>query len=145
MIHYNVKIYLKKTIDCIQIVIFLIYIFTENKLISGHDISEGGFITTVLEMGIGGIRGLEIDLKVENNVSAIEALFNEELGIVIEVSQSNVDYVLNEYKKQGVQPKVIGKTGKYGMESQVSKTCSIKYYKTKNYKLLFYPSGLIIF
>lgn len=84
-------------------------------------------------MGIGGIRGLEIDLKVENNVSAIEALFNEELGIVIEVSQSNVDYVLNEYKKQGVQPKVIGKTGKYGMESQVSKPCS-KYYNTKNYK-----------
>ncbi|XP_045446470.1 phosphoribosylformylglycinamidine synthase [Melitaea cinxia] len=92
----------------------------ENKLISGHDISEGGFITTVLEMGIGGIRGLNIDLKVENNVSVIEALFNEELGIVIEVDQSNVDYVLNEYKKQSVYPKVIGKTGKYGMESQVN-------------------------
>lgn len=121
---YYSKIYFKKSIESyLNSNFFKFIFFIENKLISGHDISEGGFITTVLEMGIGGIRGLNIDLKVENNVSVIEALFNEELGIVIEVGQSDVDYVLNEYKKQGVYPKVIGKTGKYGMESQVSKPC----------------------
>ncbi|XP_026485781.2 phosphoribosylformylglycinamidine synthase [Vanessa tameamea] len=92
----------------------------EKILISGHDISEGGFITTVLEMGIGGIRGMELDLLVENNVSAIEGLFNEELGIVIEVAQNHVGYVLTEYKKQGVYSKVIGKTGKYGMDSTIN-------------------------
>ncbi|XP_041976671.1 phosphoribosylformylglycinamidine synthase isoform X2 [Aricia agestis] len=91
----------------------------EKKLISGHDISEGGFITTVLEMGIGGIRGLELDVPVESNVSPLEALFNEELGIVLEVSPSDVTYILNEYTKQGVKAKVIGKTGKYGMNSEV--------------------------
>ncbi|CAH2236099.1 jg15095, partial [Pararge aegeria aegeria] len=91
----------------------------EKKLLSGHDISEGGFITTVLEMGIGGVRGLELDLRVENNVSAIEALLNEELGIVIEVAQSNLDYVLNEYNKQGVKAKLVGRSGKYGMNSEV--------------------------
>ncbi|XP_045765143.1 phosphoribosylformylglycinamidine synthase [Maniola jurtina] len=91
----------------------------EKKLLSGHDISEGGFVTTVLEMGIGGVRGLELDLRVENNVSAIEALFNEELGIIIEVAQSDLDYVLNEYNKQSVKAKLVGRSGKYGMESQV--------------------------
>ncbi|XP_049866264.1 phosphoribosylformylglycinamidine synthase [Pectinophora gossypiella] len=89
----------------------------EKKLLSGHDISEGGFITTVLEMGIGGLRGLTLDLKA--NVSAIEALFNEELGIVLEVDQKDVTYVLDQYKKGGVNAKVIGAVGKYGMNSQV--------------------------
>nr|XP_032511020.1 phosphoribosylformylglycinamidine synthase isoform X1 [Danaus plexippus plexippus] len=92
----------------------------EKKLLSGHDISEGGFITAALEMGIGGVRGLEIDLQVEKNITAIEALFNEELGILLEVAQSDLSYVLKEYSLQGVKAKVVGKTGKYGMESQVT-------------------------
>ncbi|XP_023939163.2 phosphoribosylformylglycinamidine synthase [Bicyclus anynana] len=91
----------------------------EKKLLSGHDISEGGFITTVLEMGISGIRGLELDIRVEDDVSAIEALLNEELGVVIEVAQSDLEYVLNEYNKQGVKAKLVGKTGAYGMDSKV--------------------------
>ncbi|CAG4937766.1 unnamed protein product [Colias eurytheme] len=91
----------------------------EKKLLSGHDISEGGFITTVLEMGIGGIRGLELDLQVDSKVPLINALFNEELGIVLEVDQNDVQYVLNEYNKSGVSAKAIGKAGKYGMQSEV--------------------------
>lgn len=91
----------------------------ENKLLSGHDISEGGFITTVIEMGIGGLRGLEIDLQVGNNVSAIETLFNEELGIVVEVSKNNLSYVLDQYNQNGVKAQYIGSTGKYGLNSSV--------------------------
>ncbi|XP_013189373.2 phosphoribosylformylglycinamidine synthase [Amyelois transitella] len=91
----------------------------EKKLLSGHDISEGGFITTVLELAIGGLRGLNLDLEVEKNVSAIEALFNEELGIIVEVAQSDLGYVLHDYKKNGVSAKCIGKVGKYGMNSDV--------------------------
>ncbi|KAJ8732764.1 hypothetical protein PYW07_015363 [Mythimna separata] len=91
----------------------------EGKLLSGHDVSEGGFITTALEMGIGGIRGMNIDINVEPNVSEIQALFNEELGIILEVSPSNVSYVLSEYKKNSVRAKQIGTTGKYGMNSEV--------------------------
>ncbi|RVE47091.1 hypothetical protein evm_008275 [Chilo suppressalis] len=92
----------------------------ERKLLSGHDISEGGFITTVLEMGIGGLRGLDLDMKVEKNISAIEALFNEELGIVIEVAQKDLKYVVDEYQKNGVNAKHIGRTGKYGTNSKVT-------------------------
>ncbi|XP_063621505.1 phosphoribosylformylglycinamidine synthase [Cydia splendana] len=90
----------------------------EKKLLSGHDISEGGFITTVLEMGIGGLRGLHVDLQAP--VSAIEALFNEELGIVVEVAPENLQYVLAEYNNSGVKAQKIGVTGKYGMRSEVS-------------------------
>ncbi|CAG9785046.1 unnamed protein product [Diatraea saccharalis] len=92
----------------------------EKKLLSGHDVSEGGFVTTVLEMGIGGLRGLAIDMKVETNVSVIEALFNEELGIVVEVAQKDLRYVLGEYQKNGVNAKHIGSTGKYGTNSMVT-------------------------
>ncbi|XP_021194118.3 phosphoribosylformylglycinamidine synthase [Helicoverpa armigera] len=92
----------------------------EGKLLSGHDVSEGGFVTTALEMGIGGIRGMNLDIQVEQNVSDIQALFNEELGIIVEVSRDNVLYVLNEYKKNGVNAKQIGTSGHYGMNSEVT-------------------------
>ncbi|KAJ8732017.1 hypothetical protein PYW08_014747 [Mythimna loreyi] len=101
----------------------------EGKLLSGHDVSEGGFITTALEMGIGGIRGMNLDINVEperKNVSEIQVLFNEELGIILEVSRSNVSYVLTEYKKNGVNAKQIGTTGKYGMNSEVTVTVNSK-------------------
>ncbi|XP_073951464.1 phosphoribosylformylglycinamidine synthase [Choristoneura fumiferana] len=92
----------------------------EKKLLSGHDVSEGGFITTILEMGIGGIRGVNVDFTVEPNVSVIEALFNEELGIVVEVAPEHLQYVLAQYNDNGVSAKKIGVTGKYGMNSDVS-------------------------
>lgn len=94
-------------------------LFSENKLLSGHDISEGGFITTILEMGIGGIRGVNIDLHTTENITPIEALFNEELGIIIEVNERDVNYVLKEYERSSVNATKIGFTGKYGMNSQV--------------------------
>lgn len=79
-------------------------------------------------MGIGGLRGFNLDVKVENNVPAINALFNEELGIIVEVSQSNLEYVLSEYHKNGVKAKLIGSVGKYGMDSEVILTLLISMY-----------------
>lgn len=93
----------------------------ENKLLSGHDISEGGFITTLLEMGIAGVRGLNLNINLPG-ASPIEALFNEELGIVLEVASNNLEYVLGEYKTNAVFAQHIGFTGKYGMDAPV---CSI--------------------
>ncbi|XP_050669431.1 phosphoribosylformylglycinamidine synthase isoform X11 [Leptidea sinapis] len=91
----------------------------DKKLLSGHDISEGGFITTALEMGIAGVRGLYLNIEVDSRVPTINALFNEELGIIVEVDQNNVQYVLNEYNTNGVQAKVVGTTGQYGMHSEI--------------------------
>ncbi|WP_456385002.1 phosphoribosylformylglycinamidine synthase [Desulfolithobacter sp.] len=51
-------------------------------LLGGHDRSDGGLITTVLEMAFAGNCGL--DLEVEGPGSALEHLFSEELGLVME-------------------------------------------------------------
>lgn len=65
----------------------------ENGLILAyHDRSDGGLLTTLLEMAFAGRSGLEIDLS-ELPGSPLEALFNEELGAVIEVSEEELSKV----------------------------------------------------
>jgi len=64
----------------------------EEKLIAYHDISDGGLFTTVCEMAFAGHTGVDIDISklTGDNVSA---LFNEELGAVIQIRQSDVDAI----------------------------------------------------
>ena len=56
----------------------------EGQLTAGHDRSDGGLITTLLEMAFAGNCGLEIDLP-GDAADAMPILFNEELGLVMEV------------------------------------------------------------
>ncbi len=65
-----------------------------------HDRSDGGLITTLVEMAFAGHSGIEIDLSTLEK-DAFSVLFNEELGAVIQVSTSaleQVDKVLAEFK-----------------------------------------------
>lgn len=64
----------------------------EEKLIAYHDISDGGLFTTVCEMAFAGHTGVDVDLSkyTGDNVSV---LFNEELGAVIQVRESDVDAI----------------------------------------------------
>ena len=55
----------------------------ERLLLAGHDRSDGGLLTTVLEMCFGGDCGCVMEATTENSV--MEWLFNEELGLVVEV------------------------------------------------------------
>jgi phosphoribosylformylglycinamidine synthase len=57
-------------------------------LLAGHDRSDGGLITTLLEMAFSGNCGLEIDLKSAD--SPLAALFSEELGLVVECRQNDL-------------------------------------------------------
>ncbi len=52
---------------------------------SGHDRSDGGLITTLLEMAFSGNCGLEVSLH--GAATVFEALFAEELGLVLECQQ----------------------------------------------------------
>jgi phosphoribosylformylglycinamidine synthase len=63
----------------------------ENKLLSYHDRSDGGLITTVLEMAFAGHCGLKLELEVKDSI--IEFLFNEELGAVIQVANQDIIFV----------------------------------------------------
>ena len=67
-------------------------LITENLILAGHDISDGGLITTLLEMAFSGNCGLKIQM--EGPWSPIERLFAEELGFIIECQQTDVQRVL---------------------------------------------------
>ena len=68
-----------------------------NLISAYHDRSDGGVITTILEMAFASHCGLDI----ETNVS-IEALFNEELGCVIQVSNANKSKVVAALAEAGL-------------------------------------------
>ena len=57
----------------------------EGLISSGHDRSDGGLITTLLEMAFSGNCGIDVDLSCEA-ADAFPMLFAEELGLVIEVA-----------------------------------------------------------
>jgi phosphoribosylformylglycinamidine synthase len=63
----------------------------KNLILAGHDVSDGGLITTVLEMAFSGNCGL--DLGIQGEVDVVAALFAEELGLVIECSHDNLDAI----------------------------------------------------
>ncbi|HIF47876.1 phosphoribosylformylglycinamidine synthase [Candidatus Thioglobus sp.] len=68
-----------------------------NLISAYHDRSDGGVITTILEMAFASHCGLDI----ETNAS-IEALFNEELGCVIQVSNANKSKVVAALTEAGL-------------------------------------------
>ncbi|HET7930014.1 MAG TPA: phosphoribosylformylglycinamidine synthase, partial [Rhodanobacteraceae bacterium] len=62
----------------------------ENLLLAYHDRSDGGVIVSLLEMAFAGHCGLEIFLDGWAD-SALRALFNEELGAVLQVRKADHD------------------------------------------------------
>lgn len=94
-------------------------ILLENKLVSGHDISDGGLITTILEMCFGGVIGVNVNITHKRS-DAVSTLFAEEVGWLLEVDNENVTYVLSEFKNAGVPCYEIGRTCGFGMTVPVS-------------------------
>ena len=80
----------------------------ERVLLAGHDRSDGGLLTTVLEMCFCGDCGCVMEATTENSV--MEFLFNEELGLVVEVDDAKVAEVLAAYEAVQVPARVIAKT-----------------------------------
>lgn len=66
-----------------------------------HDRSDGGLFTTLAEMAFAAKTGLDIDLSaLGNNIAA--SLFNEELGAVIQVADSDIDAVKHIFSEYGL-------------------------------------------
>jgi phosphoribosylformylglycinamidine synthase len=83
-------------------------LISENLILAGHDISDGGLITTVLEMAFAGNCGLRIQM--EGPWSPLERLFAEELGAVIECRVSDVRKVLEILNSFHLSSNMIGET-----------------------------------
>ena len=66
------------------------------KILSYHDRSDGGLITTVIEMAFAGRLGVDIqlDLLPSNSKEVLADLFNEELGVVIQVAKEDKAMVM---------------------------------------------------
>ena len=93
---------LKSAFDAIQELI------SKNLLLAGHDVSDGGLITTLLEMAFAGNCGLSITM--DGPCTALERLFAEELGAVIECRAGDVPAVTEALRAAGVKASVIGET-----------------------------------
>jgi len=81
----------------------------ENLLLAYHDRSDGGLFTTLAEMAFAGHCGLDIQLQAldaEDNVLA--ALFNEELGAVIQVREKQLASVMKYAAENGLSDCVHG-------------------------------------
>ncbi len=64
----------------------------DEKLIAYHDRSDGGLFTSVVEMAFAGHTGVDIDIS-KLAGDDLSVLFNEELGAVIQIRESDVDAI----------------------------------------------------
>jgi phosphoribosylformylglycinamidine synthase len=62
----------------------------EKKLLAYHDRSDGGLFATLVEMAFAGKAGLDIDVSVLGD-DKLAAVFNEELGAVLQVRDEDID------------------------------------------------------
>ena len=82
-------------------------LITENKILSGHDISAGGMVTTLLEMNFPNVEyGMKINLDnfAENDI--VKLLFNENPGIVVQVE--NIDAIKKLLWNNSLNFRVLG-------------------------------------
>ena len=78
---------------------FIQDLIKSKKVLSGHDVSSGGLITTLLEMGFVADRGLSITL------GSLHEMFCEKPGVVIQVNHSEQQEILNKAKSLGLKVK----------------------------------------
>ena len=92
---------------------------TNKWITAGHDKSDGGLITTLLEMCFASDIGCEIDISFINKPDINRFLFNEESGVVIEVPDETLSDV--ERLLFGLDYHNLGKTTN-------DNKCTIRYY-----------------
>lgn len=82
---------------------------SDDLILSGHDRSDGGLITTLLEMAFGGNCGLDVEIEAGVN-DPLSFLFSEELGLVIEYLPENEEAITESLGREDIPYQVIAKT-----------------------------------
>ena len=104
-------------------------LLSKRVISSGHDVSDGGLITTVLEMAFAGNCGLTLDINStstmkshlnESHNESLGVLFAEEVGIVLEVENKNADMVCKSYADACLCCQKIGHTGCSGEQRGIT-------------------------
>lgn len=97
----------------------------DNFIISGHDISDGGLISALIEMSISSNIGLELFIP-DEITNETDYLFNEEIGIIIEIDNRFLEYITSLFTNNNINVTNIGNT---------NNSNSFKIYK--NEKIIF--------
>jgi phosphoribosylformylglycinamidine synthase len=87
------------------------------QLLAYHDRSDGGLLTTLVEMAFAGGTGIEIELESMQG-STIGKLFNEELGAVIQIRSSDLDSITEAFARAGLT-KALYRIGRLRDDDQV--------------------------
>jgi phosphoribosylformylglycinamidine synthase len=97
---------LKRAFNAVQTLI------KKGLVLSGHDRSDGGLITTLLEMAFAGNCGIEVNLpsEITQGKDPISVLFSEEAGLVIEYLPENESAICRVLNKADVPNVVFGTT-----------------------------------
>lgn len=111
------------------------HLLDTRKVLAGHDISDGGLITCLLEMAFTGLCGLKVDLTSavqklgvsgfplnQYTDPALLLLFAEECGWVLEVTQHDLASVLEAFDSFSVPAYHIGQSIGRGLKSSVDIT-----------------------
>jgi len=80
----------------------------QGLILSGHDRSDGGLLTTLLEMAFSGNCGL--DLALESSDSVLATLFSEELGLVLECADDDLLSLTNLFDQYDISALNLGRT-----------------------------------
>ncbi|EOW2078149.1 phosphoribosylformylglycinamidine synthase [Vibrio mimicus] len=73
-----------------------------DKLVSYHDKGDGGLLVTLAEMAFAGHCGIKANIETLGD-DALAALFNEELGAVVQVKNDELDSVLATLSAHGLE------------------------------------------
>ncbi|KAJ1718895.1 phosphoribosylformylglycinamidine synthase, partial [Coemansia erecta] len=89
--------------------------FLRPHILAYHDRSDGGLLTTLVEMAFAGRVGVDVDLAPllasSDAGEVVATLFNEELGAVLQVADAAADSVVAELALVGLRAVRIGSAG----------------------------------
>ncbi|MFH4978883.1 hypothetical protein AB6A40_005592 [Gnathostoma spinigerum] len=80
----------------------------DDRLLAGHDVSDGGLLICALEMAFAGNRSLVIQMC--SKADLLDVLFAEECGVILEVDDKQVTDILKKFQLAGVFADCIGYT-----------------------------------
>jgi phosphoribosylformylglycinamidine synthase len=82
-------------------------LINEGQIAAGHDVGSGGLITTLLELCFADVNlAADYDLSALQEADSVKALFNENIGIVLQAKEDSVFEAA--FQKAGVQAVKIG-------------------------------------
>ena len=81
----------------------------ERLLLSCHDISDGGLAVALSEMSFENNIGFKVSYN--ENLRSDDILFSETGGFIMEINDSNLETVINNFSKFNIELFTIGKTG----------------------------------